>query len=128
MSMGRLEDRRARGRLTRADLPRSRLGYECCRGAAGVLIGGDAAIAAVMLTVLGPSLEGWPETLTTQSVAWTVPLAVIVMVAVSIATGRSHPGRRRRHHAPPAPRYAAAVTARRWGQGRQLLRSWNECG
>jgi len=32
--------------------------------------------------------------LTTQSVAWTVPLAVIVMVAVSIATGRSHPGRR----------------------------------
>ena len=56
-----------------------------------MLVGGDAAIGAVMLTVLGPPLEGWPETLTTQSVAWTVPLAFTVVVAVSIATDRRTP-------------------------------------
>ncbi|RZU72326.1 Na+(H+)/acetate symporter ActP [Micromonospora kangleipakensis] len=59
--------------------------------AAGVLVGGGAAIGAVLLTVLGPPLSGWPATLTTQPAAWTVPLAFTVMVAVSLATRRRLP-------------------------------------
>ncbi|MGC1211759.1 MAG: cation acetate symporter [Micromonospora sp.] len=59
--------------------------------AAGVLVGGGAAIAAVLVTVLGPPLSGWPATLTTQPAAWTVPLAFTVMVAVSMATRRRLP-------------------------------------
>ncbi|MFI2648917.1 MULTISPECIES: cation acetate symporter [Micromonospora] len=59
--------------------------------AAGVLAGGGAAIGAVLLTVLGPPLSGWPATLTTQPAAWTVPLAFTVMVAVSMATRRRLP-------------------------------------
>lgn len=59
--------------------------------AAGVLVGGGAAMGAVLLTVLGPPLTGWPATLTTQPAAWTVPLAFTVMVAVSVATRRRLP-------------------------------------
>ncbi|WP_446217500.1 sodium/solute symporter [Micromonospora sp. IBHARD004] len=59
--------------------------------AAGVLVGGGAAVGAVLLTVLGPPLSGWPATLTTQPAAWTVPLAFTVMVAVSLATRRRLP-------------------------------------
>ncbi|SCG50836.1 sodium/solute symporter [Micromonospora inositola] len=59
--------------------------------AAGVLVGGGAAIGAVLVTVLGPPLSGWPATLTTQPAAWTVPLAFTVMVAVSLATRRRLP-------------------------------------
>ncbi|NES16346.1 MULTISPECIES: cation acetate symporter [Micromonospora] len=59
--------------------------------AAGVLVGGGAAIGAVLVTVLGPPLSGWPATLTTQPAAWTVPLAFTVMVAVSMATRRRLP-------------------------------------
>ena len=41
-----------------------------------------------------------------------------------------HPGRRRRHHAPPARPRDAAGRERPGdgGQGGYLLRSWNECG
>ncbi|WP_431943595.1 cation acetate symporter [Micromonospora marina] len=59
--------------------------------AAGVLVGGGAAVGAVLLTVLGPPLTGWPATLTTQPAAWTVPLAFTVMVAVSMASRRRLP-------------------------------------
>ncbi|MDM4721791.1 cation acetate symporter [Micromonospora sp. WMMA1363] len=59
--------------------------------AAGVLAGGGAAIGAVLVTVLGPPLAGWPATLTAQPAAWTVPLAFTVMVAVSMATRRRVP-------------------------------------
>ncbi|MBU8857867.1 MULTISPECIES: cation acetate symporter [unclassified Micromonospora] len=59
--------------------------------AAGVLVGGGAAVAAVLLTVLGPPLSGWPATLTTQPAAWTVPLAFTVMVVVSMASRRRLP-------------------------------------
>ena len=56
-------------------------------------------------------------------------LAFTVMVAVSIATRCRTPAdvgaTMLRLY---APRDAATVTARRWGQGGQLLRSWNECG
>lgn len=58
------------------------------------------------------------------------PLAFTVMVAVSIATRPPHPGRRRRHHVPPARLRDAAGRERPGdgGQGGHLLRSWNECG
>ncbi|GAB3950215.1 hypothetical protein GCM10027614_50290 [Micromonospora vulcania] len=59
--------------------------------AAGVLVGGGAAIGAVLVTVLGPPLSGWPATLIAQPAAWTVPLAFTVMVAVSVATRRRTP-------------------------------------
>ncbi len=59
--------------------------------AAGVRGGGGAAVGAVLLTVLGPPLTGWPATLTTQPAAWTVPLAFTVMVVVSMASRRRLP-------------------------------------
>ncbi|MER7587266.1 cation acetate symporter [Micromonospora sp. NPDC127501] len=58
---------------------------------AGVVAGGGAAIGAVLVTVLGPPLSGWPATLIAQPAAWTVPLAFTVMVAVSMATRRRAP-------------------------------------
>ncbi|WP_027661546.1 sodium/solute symporter [Salinispora fenicalii] len=62
------------------------------RGAAvGVLVGGGSAGGAVLVTVLGPPLTGWPATLLAQPAAWTVPLAFAVMVAVSTATRRRVP-------------------------------------
>jgi cation/acetate symporter len=57
--------------------------------AAGILAGGGAAMAAVLVTVLGPPLSGWPAALVGQPAAWTVPLAFTVMVVVSLLT----PGR-----------------------------------
>ncbi|MET0493995.1 MAG: cation acetate symporter [Actinoplanes sp.] len=59
---------------------------------AGVLAGGGAAMAAVLLTVLGPPLTGWPAQLVGQPAAWTVPLAFLVMVAGSLLTKRRVPG------------------------------------
>ncbi|MEV4540024.1 cation acetate symporter [Micromonospora echinaurantiaca] len=59
--------------------------------AAGILVGGGAAVLAVLVTVVGPPLSGWPARLTTQPAAWTVPLAFTVMVAVSLATRRRTP-------------------------------------
>ncbi|MFC3503395.1 cation acetate symporter [Micromonospora krabiensis] len=59
--------------------------------AAGILVGGGAAIGAVLVTVLGPPLEGWPATLIAQPAAWTVPLAFTVMVVVSMASRRRLP-------------------------------------
>jgi Na+(H+)/acetate symporter ActP len=54
--------------------------------AAGVLAGGGCAAGAVLLTVLGPPLSGWPAALVSQPAAWTVPLAFAVMVVVSLAS------------------------------------------
>lgn len=59
--------------------------------AAGILAGGGASILAVLVTVVGPPLSGWPATLIAQPAAWTVPLAFTVMVAVSMATRRRAP-------------------------------------
>jgi Na+(H+)/acetate symporter ActP len=59
--------------------------------AAGILVGGGAAVAAVLVTVVGPPLSGWPAALLTQPAAWSVPLAFAVMVAVSLATRRRVP-------------------------------------
>jgi Na+(H+)/acetate symporter ActP len=59
--------------------------------AAGILAGGGASVLAVLVTVLGPPLTGWPATLIAQPAAWTVPLAFTVMVTVSMATRRRAP-------------------------------------
>ncbi|HEX2773818.1 MAG TPA: cation acetate symporter [Micromonosporaceae bacterium] len=59
--------------------------------AAGILVGGGAAALAVLVTVAGPSLTGWPAALVAQPAAWTVPLAFTVMVAASVATRRRIP-------------------------------------
>lgn len=59
--------------------------------AAGILAGGGASLAAVLLTVLAVPLPGWWGTVTAQPAAWTVPLAFAVMVVVSLATRRRVP-------------------------------------
>jgi Na+(H+)/acetate symporter ActP len=59
---------------------------------AGILAGGGAAMAAVLITVLGPPLSGWPAQLIEQPAAWTVPLAFLVMVIGSLLTKRRVPG------------------------------------
>jgi cation/acetate symporter len=59
--------------------------------AAGILVGGGAAVAAVLTTVLGPPLTGWPGALIAQPAAWTVPLAFAVMITVSLASRRRAP-------------------------------------
>ena len=58
---------------------------------AGVLAGGGAAMAAVLITVLGPPLHGWAAELIGQPAAWTVPLAFLVMVTGSLVTSRRVP-------------------------------------
>jgi cation/acetate symporter len=58
---------------------------------AGVLAGGGAAVCAVVATVAGPPLTGWPAILVGQPAAWTVPLAFLVMAAVSMISRRRVP-------------------------------------
>jgi cation/acetate symporter len=62
--------------------------------AAGIMVGGGAAVLAVLSTVLGGPRragDGWVPALLAQPAAWTVPLAFAVMVAVSLATRRRVP-------------------------------------
>jgi cation/acetate symporter len=58
---------------------------------AGLLVGGGLSLSAVLVTVLGPSLAGWPGALLAQPAAWTVPTAFAVMVSVSLATQQRVP-------------------------------------
>ena len=58
---------------------------------AGVLVGGGASMAAVLVTVLGPPLHGWPADVVGQPAAWTVPLAFLVMVLGSLLSSRRVP-------------------------------------
>jgi Na+(H+)/acetate symporter ActP len=60
--------------------------------AAGILVGGGGAVAAVLLTFLGRTGSGLVATLLHYPGAWTVPLAFAVMVGVSLATRRRVPG------------------------------------
>jgi cation/acetate symporter len=53
---------------------------------AGLVTGGGAAAAAVLLAINGSDLEGWPAALVAQPAAWSVPLAFAVMIGVSLAT------------------------------------------
>jgi Na+(H+)/acetate symporter ActP len=58
---------------------------------AGVLAGGALSLSAVLITVLGGELDGWPGVLLAQPAAWTVPVAFAVMVVVSRATASRVP-------------------------------------
>ncbi|HKO33870.1 MAG TPA: cation acetate symporter, partial [Candidatus Limnocylindria bacterium] len=76
--------------------------------AAGILVGGGTAAGAVLLTVLGVAGHGWIATAINYPAAWSVPLAFLVMVTVSLATKRRVPGNvaltMLRLHAPDALR------------------------
>lgn len=56
---------------------------------AGLFTGGGLACAAVIGTIGGRDLGGWPAALLAQPAAWTVPVAFAVTVGVSLLT----PGR-----------------------------------
>lgn len=66
-------------------------GLTAMGAAAGIAAGGGAASLAVLLTVLGGSAHGWLGTLTAQPAAWSVPLAFLVMIIVSMATRQRVP-------------------------------------
>ncbi|MFE7130061.1 cation acetate symporter [Streptomyces sp. NPDC057638] len=68
--------------------------------AAGLVIGGGAALTAVMATRAGLAPEGWGHTLMAWPAVWSVPLGFLTMVLVSLATPR---------HTPPG---ATAILAR----------------
>ncbi len=54
--------------------------------AAGMVAGGGMAVVAVAYNLFGPALSGWPAALIGQPAAWTVPLAFIASIAVSLST------------------------------------------
>jgi cation/acetate symporter len=67
-------------------------GLTAAGAAAGIVVGGGAAVGAVLLTVLSGGVGvGWVGTLLAQPAAWTVPLAFTVMVVVSLITRRQIP-------------------------------------
>jgi cation/acetate symporter len=53
---------------------------------AGLVVGGGLSGAAVLITVLGPGLSGWPGALLAEPAAWTVPISFAVMVLGSLAS------------------------------------------
>ncbi|MGH3375892.1 MAG: cation acetate symporter [Actinoallomurus sp.] len=59
--------------------------------AAGLVIGGGAALLAVVVTIAGGVGGGWWYTLLASPAVWSVPLAFVAMVAVSLATPRGVP-------------------------------------
>jgi hypothetical protein len=48
-------------------------------------------MGAVLITVLGPPLSGWPAQIVNQPAAWTVPLAFAVMIVGSLLTSKRVP-------------------------------------
>ena len=58
---------------------------------AGLLVGGGLSGIAVLVTVLGPPLSGWPGTLLAEPAAWTVPISFAVMVLGSLVTQKQVP-------------------------------------
>ncbi len=71
--------------------------------AAGLAIGGGAAFAAVVATILGGTSGGWWYTLLASPAVWSVPLAFVAMVLVSLATQRSVPASTDADDDAPAP-------------------------
>ncbi len=67
-------------------------GFTDAGAASGVPTGGGAAMAAVLVTVFGPTLLAQTELLA-QPAVWTVPLAFTVMVAGSLLTRAGCPRR-----------------------------------
>ncbi|WP_377325538.1 cation acetate symporter [Pimelobacter simplex] len=63
---------------------------------AGLAAGGLGAGGAAIATLAGYSPGGWAGALLGQPAAWSVPLAVLVMVGVSLATAGREPAHARR--------------------------------
>jgi Na+(H+)/acetate symporter ActP len=59
--------------------------------AAGLLVGGGAALATVSATMTGGPHGGWTEALLSRPAAWSVPLAFAVMIGTSWLTRGSIP-------------------------------------
>jgi Na+(H+)/acetate symporter ActP len=57
----------------------------------GLILGGGTSSIAVILTMLGIGKTGWPAVLLGEPAIWTVPLAFLTMVGLSLATPRSLP-------------------------------------
>jgi Na+(H+)/acetate symporter ActP len=57
----------------------------------GLALGGGASSIAVVLTMLGIGQAGWPAVLLGEPAIWTVPLAFLTMVSLSLATPRALP-------------------------------------
>ena len=66
-------------------------GLTAAGAAAGLLVGGGLAAAAIGATLVGVSAHGWTGALLAQPAVWTVPSAFAVMVAVSLLTRASAP-------------------------------------
>ena len=58
---------------------------------AGLIVGGGLSGAAVLITVLGPGLSGWPGALLAEPAAWSVPISFAVMVLGSLASQKRVP-------------------------------------
>ncbi|MBA3744038.1 cation acetate symporter [Sporichthya sp.] len=59
--------------------------------AAGMVVGGASAGAAVLATIIGGPYQGWTGALLAQPAAITVPAAFLVMIGVSLLTPRHVP-------------------------------------
>ncbi|SDP67557.1 cation/acetate symporter [Pedococcus dokdonensis] len=70
-------------------------GLSTVGAAAGLVVGGGLAAAAVCLTIFAGPIPGWPGALLGQPAAWTIPISFGTAVLVSLAT----PGRIPRHTA-----------------------------
>ena len=57
----------------------------------GLVLGGGASSLAVILTMVGVGKTGWPAVLLGEPAIWTVPLAFLTMVALSLATPSALP-------------------------------------
>lgn len=58
---------------------------------AGLIAGGVLATAAVLVTVIGDTENGWMGALLAQPAAWAVPFTFVVMIIVSLCTRRHVP-------------------------------------
>lgn len=58
---------------------------------AGLVLGGGAASAAVVASMVGAGRTGWAAVLLGVPAVWTVPLAFCTMIGVSLATGWALP-------------------------------------
>jgi cation/acetate symporter len=57
----------------------------------GLILGGGASSVAVVLTMVGVGKTGWPAVLLGEPAIWTVPLAFLTMLGLSLATPRAMP-------------------------------------
>ncbi|MFI1980341.1 cation acetate symporter [Streptomyces wedmorensis] len=66
-------------------------GLTAAGASAGLLTGGGAALTAVALTMTESVGTGWPRTLSAWPAVWSVPLAFLTMILVSLADRRGAP-------------------------------------